>query len=99
MSKLKLVAPTVALAIGALGMVGMYAFADTTAPAPATTTVSAQTQVVDDHNKGADIETADDTASTAASDTDNGVNEDKGSVQQQQNDQQDPGQLDGETND
>ena len=86
-TKLKLMLPVATLAIGALSMVGVYAFADTSTPAastPAASTTAAvplasQTvQAGDDKNKGTDVETADDSAQTT---------------------QQDPGNKDGETAD
>ena len=100
MSKVKLLAPAAALAIGAMSMVGVYAFADTKAPAAPTTTaqVSSTTQTVDDQNKGTDVETADDNGSTSVSDTDKEINDD-GAQATNQNSPQDPGQTDSETND
>ncbi len=89
-----------ALAIGAVSMIGLQAFAQS---APSTTPqsqpqVQSTTQAADDHNKGADIETNDDKGSTTVSDTDKETN-DGGIQAANQNDQQDPGQVDGETND
>ncbi len=89
-----------ALAIGAVSMIGLQAFAQT---APTTTPQSQvqvqapTTQAVDDQNKGADIETADDNASATVSGTDTETNDD--GAQAIQNSTQDSNQADGETND
>lgn len=87
-----------ALAIGAVSMVGLQAFAQS---APTTTPqsqaqVQAPVQTVDDQNKGADVETNDEKGSSV-SDTDVETNDD--GAQAAHNSQQDPGQTDGETND
>ncbi len=67
-----------ALAIGAVSMIGLQAFAQS---APTTTPQSqaqaqSATQATDDHNKGADIETNDDKGSATVSDTDKETNDD-----------------------
>jgi cytoskeletal protein RodZ len=91
----KLILPA-ALLVGAVSMMGFQAFAQT--PTPTTTPqaqVQATMQTVADQNKGADIETADDTDSATATDIE--TNDD--GVQGAQSSAQDPNQADGETND
>lgn len=94
----KLIIPA-ALLVGAMSMIGFQVFAQTTTPTTTPQTqVQSTTQTVDDQNKGADIETNDDKSSASVSDTDKETNDD-GTQAANQNDQQDPNQTDGETND
>lgn len=96
MSGKKYIIP-VALAIGAVSMVGLQAFAQTVPTATPTQSVAHIQSVVqpDDQKKGADVEAADD-ASAAISDTDTETND---GPQAAQSDMQDPTQTDGETSD
>lgn len=88
----KLIAPVATLTLGALSMVGVYAFADTstTSAALPAQTQSATTVQATNTQGSADIETNDDAASGIAS-ADKETNDGP--------DAQDQTQADGETND
>ncbi|MDB5225569.1 MAG: hypothetical protein JWL87_521 [Candidatus Adlerbacteria bacterium] len=82
MTKVRLFAPLAALAVGALSMVGTYAFADTKAPAVTVPEQKSAVQTVDDQNKGVDtdVETADD--ATEVGDTDIETSDEAGEAQE-----------------